>query len=436
MSEFRSDTDDNSLQRDTSCSAPRNSFAPVIALVALMGPGLMVMLADTDAGSVVTAAQSGARFRFAFIVPELLLIPILYLVQEMAVRLGLSTQRGHGALIRETFGERWALLSAGALFVACVGALVTEFAGVAGVGALVGIPRWISVSVSSAALIALVLLGRYRRVEHVGIAVGALELLFIPAALVAHPHFGMISHDVAHPFVASGPFLTLLAANVGAVIMPWMIFYQQEAVIDKGRHGLGTHDALRSARLDTATGAVVTQVIMIAVVVASAATLGVTHHGTSLSSIGQIANALTPFLGRHEAILFFGLGMIGASVVAALVVTLAGAWGVSEVLGWRHSLNDAPTAAPGFYAMAVTGTAIGATLVVLAPNLVNLSVDVEVLNACLLPVVLGFLLALEARALPPELRMRGARRITTYVLTTVVIVFGLVTIVATVHHLL
>ena len=119
--------------------------------------------------------------------------------------------------------------------------------------------------------------------------------------------------------------------------------------------------------------------------------------------------------------------MVGASVVASLVVTLAGAWGISEVLGWRHSLNDAPRKAPGFYAMAVGGIAIGAVLVLVMPNLVSLSIDVEVMNACLLPIVLGFLLALERRSLPPALRMRGTRRVVTYVMTNLVIGFGLLT---------
>ena len=417
------------VSRDLEDRRPR--LAPWTVLLAVVGPGLMVMLADTDAGSVVTAAQSGARFRYVLVLPEILLIPVLYLIQEMTVRLGLTTQRGHGALIRDTFGRGWALVSAATLFVACVGALVTEFAGVAGVGALVGVSRWVSVGVAAAALVSLVLLGRYRRVEHVGIAVGALELLFIPAAFIAHPHVAAMAHDLSHPVVAGSGFSTLLAANVGAVIMPWMIFYQQEAVIDKGRHGLEPRAALRSARLDTATGAVLTQVIMIAVVVASAATLGGARRGAPLGSLGQIASALTPFLGHREAVLFFGLGMIGASVVAALVVTLAGAWGLSEVLGWRHSLNDVPGTAPGFYALAVGGTAIGAVLVLAAPNLVNLSVDVEVLNACLLPVVLGFLLALEARTLPAGVRMRGARRVTTYAVASVVIALGLATVVST-----
>ena len=397
-------------------------------LVAMLGPGLMVMIADTDAGSVITAAQSGAQYSYRLVAAQLVLIPILYFVQEITVRLGLLTRLGHGALIRATFGNRWAWLSAGTLFVACIGALITEFAGLAGVGALVGLPRFVSIGAPALALVTLILLGRYRRIEHIGIAIGALELLFIPAAFLAHPQAHAMLTSMGHPLSADGKFLTLLAANVGAVIMPWMVFFQQEAVIDKGRRRApNVRGALRAARLDTALGAVVTQVVMVAVVVAVAATIGTTHPGESLTSIGDIATALTPFLGHRSAVLFFGLGMLGAATVAALVVCLAGAWGVAEVLGWKHSLNDSPRRAAGFYGLAVAAILAGALLVLVTPNLVNLSVDVEVLNACLLPVVLGFLLLLERRALPADFRMRGVRRLVTYALTGVVITLGLYT---------
>ena len=205
----------------------------------------------------------------------------------------------------------------------------------------------------------------------------------------------------------NGPFLTLLAANVGAVIMPWMAFYQQGAVIDKGRRGLGLKQALRSARLDTAAGSVLTQVVMISVMVAVAATIGTRNPGAQLGDIGSIAEALTPFLGGTAAVLLFGLGMVGAAVVAALVVALAGAWGMAEVLGWRHSLNDSPRTRHRVLHPRRAGDIAGAGLVIGWPDLVSLSVDVEVMNACLLPIVLGFLLLLERRALPPELRMTG-----------------------------
>ncbi len=393
----------------------------------LLGPGLMVMLADTDAGSVVTAAQSGARYGYRLVAAQLVLIPVLYLVQEITARLGLLTGLGHGALIRHTFGARWALLSAGTLFAACLGALVTEFAGLAGIGAMVGVPRVVSVVLPSAALVGLILRGGYRRIEAVGIAIGALELLFIPAALLAHPDPTALMSGLAHPVEGNGGFLMLLAANVGAVIMPWMVFYQQEATTDRAHDAPDTPSALRAARWNTALGAVATQVVMIAVLVAVAATIGVSRPGADLDSVGAIASALAPFLGHRNAVVLFGLGMLGAATVAVLVVSLAGAWGIAEVLGWHHSLNDAPARAWGFYALAVTAIAAGAGVVLASPNLVALSVDVEVMNAALLPVVLGFLLLLERRALSADHRMRGLRRVATYALTGLVIVLGLAT---------
>lgn len=132
-----------------------------VGLLAIWGPGLIVMLADTDAGSLITAAQSGAQWGYRMVLPQIVLIPILYLVQEMTVRLGIVTGKGHGALIRERFGKRWALLSAATLFAASVGALLTELAGVAGIGGLFGIPPSLSVPVSAAFLIGTALTGSY-----------------------------------------------------------------------------------------------------------------------------------------------------------------------------------------------------------------------------------------------------------------------------------
>ena len=181
-------------------------------------------------------------------------------------------------------------------------------------------------------------------------------------------------------FSSNTSFLTLLAANVGAVIMPWMIFYQQEATIDKGRRNLNIKNALKAARFDTAIGAVITQLVMIAIIIVTAATISKNGSNTALNNIGDIAKALRPFLGTRAADLIFGLGMIGAALVATIVVTLAGAWGISEVLGWPHSLNDLPKKAVGFYAMASFGILLGALLVIFSPNLVKLSIDVEVLD--------------------------------------------------------
>jgi Mn2+/Fe2+ NRAMP family transporter len=393
-----------------------------------LGPGLMVMLADTDAGSVITAAQSGARWGYSLLLPQILLIPILFGVQEVTVRLGILTKRGHGALIREQFGIGWALFSAGTLLLACMGALITEFSGIAGAGELFGLPRFLTVGAATVLLLCVALTGTYGRAEHVGIAIGALELLFIPAALLAHPRAGAMLQGLATVPGTRHGYLFLLAANVGAVIMPWMVFYQQGAVVDKRLR----RSDLRISRWDTLIGAIITQVIMGAILVATAATTMAEHGtGTDLSSVGAIARALTPFLGASGARLLFGLGLVGAAFVAALVVSLAGAWGVSEVFGWRHSLNDPVPHARHFYWLYTLAVVTGAVIVLLASNLITLAVDVEVLNAILLPVVLGFLLILEARVLRPADRMRGWWRAAVWTASALVSVLGIYILLAT-----
>ncbi len=393
-----------------------------IGLLAVWGPGLIVMLADTDAGSFVTAAQSGSRFGYALVLPQLALIPVLYLAQEMTIRLGVVTGKGHGQLIRERFGAGWAYVSAGTLAASAVGALVTEFAGVAGVGELFGVSRWVIVPTATVALIAVAFMRSYRRVERVGLAVGLAELAFLPVMFLAHPAPRALVAGLGSLPLGRHGYLTLLAANVGAVIMPWMVFYQQGAVIDKG---LSIEDLPRERR-DTAVGSVITQVVMVAVVVAMAATVYRTHPGATLATVAQIAGALSRSLGRGTARILVGASILGAAMVAALVVSLAGAWGMSEVLGWRHSLNEGPSRTNArFYATYVLAHVLGAVLVLASVDLVGLTVEVEVMNAFLLPVVLGFLLVLEARALPPEHRMRGSRRAIATTLCVAVIAFGL-----------
>ena len=397
-------------------------------ILAVWGPGLVVMLADTDAGSLITAAQSGSEWGYRMVLPQLVLIPVLYVVQEMTVRLGILTNKGQGALIREHFGQGWALFAALPLFASGVGALFTEYAGIAGVGELFGVPRTLTVPVAAAFLIGVAMTGSYRRAERIGIALGLAELVFIPAVVMAHPNVRAIGQGLGHLPLGNSSYVFLLAANVGAVIMPWMIFYQQGAVLDKGLKPLN----IPSERRDTAVGAMLTQAIMIVVVLTFAATVGRAHLGTTLHTVTDMSSALRPFLGTIGAKALLGTAVLGAALVAALVASLAGAWGISEVFGWTHTLNERPDRRTAkFYITYGLAHVLGATIVLLSLNLVRLVIDVEVMNALLLPIVLGFLLVLEAWALPKEHRMHGARRVIATGLCLVVIVFGLYMVPAT-----
>lgn len=362
-----------------------------LTYLAVAGPGLIVAFADTEAGSVTTAAVSGAQFGMKLILLQLLLIVPLFVVQEMTVRLGTISGKGHAALIRERYGLGWAWLSLGTMLVTNVAALITEFIGVAGVALIFGLPAPLFVIVAATLLIGIVASGRYKRAEYFGLALCLLELLFIPAAFAAHPSWNAV---YGQGIVGSQPlgdraYLLLVAGNIGAVIMPWMIFYQQSATVDKG---LRPSD-IPAARLDTAVGAVATQLIMIAIVVTTAATLFVHHQ--SVDDAAHAALALVPLTGSKLAGVAFGAGLLGASMLGAIVVTLATAWAFGEAFRWPCSLNFNCAQAKRFYGL-YAGLVVVAAGVVLIPHLplIKITLDVEAFNAFVLPIVLGFLLVM------------------------------------------
>jgi NRAMP (natural resistance-associated macrophage protein)-like metal ion transporter len=373
------------------------------AFLTVLGPGIVVMLADTDVGSIITAGASGVQWGYKLLALQFILMPILYIVQELTVRLGIFTGKGHGELIREAFGRQWAWVSVTGLGVATIGALLTEFSGVAAVGELFGVPRALSLALAAGFLLLVVWTGSYRRVERVAIALGLFEFAFFWVAWVAHPQGAAMAEGLTHMPFGNKDYLYLVAANLGAVIMPWMIFYQQSAVADKKLRP----DQYREARWDTAIGAVITQLIMAAILVAAAATIGKSNASASLNSIGDIAKALTPFLGPEIGRIVFGLGTLGAAMVAAIVVSLASAWGFGEVTGYKHSLEYHPFEAPWFYGVFTAAVIGGAVVVAVAPDLVSLNIGVEVMNALMLPLVLGLLVLLAIRMLPDEHKLRG-----------------------------
>ena len=387
--------------------------------LAVAGPGFVVMLADTDAGSVITAAQSGAQWGYSLLALQVVLIPILYIVQELTVRLGMVTGKGHAALIKQHFGPVWAWVSVGTLVVSCIGALLTELSGLAGVGSLMGVPVPLTLTLVVVALMFMAVTHTYLTVERIAIAVGLFELVFVFVAWMAHPNPGELLAGAAAVPLRDPKYLYLASANIGAVIMPWMVFFQQASIVERG---LTTRD-IGSARADTAFGAFLTQAIMAAVLIAVAATLGKEGGDPKLDTVEEIAAAITPFLGEAGGKILFGLGMIGASLVAAIVVSLTAARTLAELVGARHSLADTPRQAPWFYGAYAAALLVSALVVASGADLVALSVGVQVMNALLLPIVLGFLFLL-ARRLPEPWRLQGAYAWISGALILVTVIFG------------
>jgi Mn2+/Fe2+ NRAMP family transporter len=370
--------------------------------IAVWGPGLLVMLADTDAGNVVTAAQSGAQWGYRLLPLVLLLIPMLYMVQELTVRLGLCTGLGHGELIRARFGPGSAWLSTLGLAGAVIGSLITEFTGVAGIGELFGLSRSFTLPLAAATLLIIVASGSYKRVERAALIIGLFELMFFVVAWEARPGLKALAQDAIDLPVRDRDFLFMVAAIIGATFNPWMIFYQQSATVDKK---LRPGDLIH-ARWDTGIGAILTQCLTGAVLVAAAAAFANGGASSSLSSVGEISGALTPVLGEWAGRIVFSAGVLGASLVAAIVSSLALAWGVGEVAGYRRSLEYRPFDAGWFYGVYAACILGSGAVVWFASNLVWLNIVAQVFNAFLMPLVIGLLVALAATALPEPYRLR------------------------------
>ena len=362
------------------------------------------MLADTEAGSVIAAAQGGARFGYRLVLPQFVLTPALFMAQELAGRLGLATGRGLAELVLRRAGRVAAVVLLAVMGASCLGALATELGGIAGVGALFGVAPWQSSAVAALGLLAVVWTGSYRSVERIAIAVGLCELAFILLAWLARPDPGTMAAEMLSVPLHDRGYLWLLAANLGTCVIPWAVIYQQSASIDKRltRHGLA------AMRAETLAGAVLCQTVTAAVVVAAAAAFA--HGGAgprSLDHVGDIASAFSAAIGPRAGLAVFAVGLSGGALVAAIVVCLTVAWAFGEVLGLRHALSERPARAPWFRAALALVLACGAALVGAGADPVRLSLGAGVLNALLLPAVLWFLWRAARRDLPDDVRLRG-----------------------------
>ena len=362
----------------------------VLGLLAILGPGLIAANAGNDAGGIITYASAGAQFGYRTLFLMVLVTVALVVVQEMCSRLGAYTGEGLGALIREQFPLRSGAAAMALLFVANAGLTVSEFAGVGASAEILGISRFIAVPVALVAIWALTVLGDYSRAERVFLVMGLVFLAYPISAFLAHPKAGVVLHNLLWPhFLHSNAFLLLAVALIGTTITPYMQFYVASAVVDKGV----TPKTYRGERFDTINGAILSDVVSIFIIIATAAAIG----GTGpLSSVGQAAAALRPVAGAAASQLF-AFGLLGASLLAATVVPLSTAYAIAETAGVERSLSRKIREAPVFYGIYTLQLVIGAAVALLPGNLVALVINAQVLNGFITPVLLTYILILANR---------------------------------------
>ena len=364
-----------------------NWLRRILTFVMVMGPGLIVMEADNDAGAVSTYTQAGAQYGTHLLWLLLLLLPICYFVQEMVVRLGVATGEGHAAMIYKRFGKWWGRFSLVDLLVVNFMTLVTEFAAISLAMQGMGIDPRIAVPVSAVALVTLVITGSYRRWERITVVLCILDIAWIWLAYRAGGSADMI-HNTFMPTMPTGgvkpDLVFLVIAIIGTTIAPWQLFFQQSCVADKR---LRFKD-LNWSRLDTAIGATFTVVVAGCMMLVGNLLY---RQKFPFTDPVQMSTALIPTLG-HAAHVAIMLLMINAAVLGTTAISLSSAWAYGEVMGWPSSLDLKPSKAPGFYAAYVIFTAVAALLVLIprAP-LQLIIVGVQVLAGVMLPSAIIFL---------------------------------------------
>jgi NRAMP (natural resistance-associated macrophage protein)-like metal ion transporter len=373
----------------------------LLIFFAVLGPGIIVMVADNDAGGISTYAVTGSKYGFSLLWIFLLLIPMAYFVQEMTVRLGAVTKRGHAEAIFDGFGPFWGWFSLVDLAIVNWLTLITEYIGMTMAMSLFGVPPWITVVVVTAILFAIVLSGQYWTFERITLLFCAFNLVYVPAALWAMetptaPGWSKVLEGFAPTFPGgfSGELVFIMLANVGTTIAPWQIFFQQSAVVDKG---LDVHD-IRYGKLDTLAGTTLTCLVAVFIIITTGAAFFFHHPPITIEDARQTAEALTPLLPHAEGQLarkLFAIGLFDAGFLGALCVSLSTSWAVGEVFGWAHSLNTSVRDAPWFYFFYL-GMLVTSAAVVLIPGapLVTITMFVQVVAVTLLPSLLVFLLLL------------------------------------------
>ena len=372
---------------------PRTWLTPRVKgfalFLALLGPGIITSNVDNDAGGIATYSICGARFGYAMLWAFVPITIFLVVVQEMGLRMGVVTGKGLSDLIRERFGIRVTFYLMLTMLVVNLGNTVAEFAGVAASLGIVGVSKYISVPAAAGALWLLVVKWDYKRVEKLFLAACAVYASYVVAGFIARPVWRDVASSVALPDISwDGAYLAMLVALVGTTVAPWMQFYLQAAVVEKGIKV----SEYRLSRWDVVVGSVVVSVVAFFIVVVCGATLF--PGGIVIKDAVDAALALEPLAGRYASFLF-GFGLLNASLFAASILPLATAFFISEAFGWEAGVDKKFAEAPGFYSLYTAILAVGA-LAVLWPGLPLFEIMYwsQVVNGVALPAVIFCMLVL------------------------------------------
>jgi Mn2+/Fe2+ NRAMP family transporter len=359
-------------------------------LAAIAGPGLIAASAGNDAGGIVTYSSAGSQYVYRTLFLMLLIGIGLALVQEMSARLGAISGKGLAALIREEFSIRLTSVALGALVIANVGIVVSEFAGIATAFELFGVSRYITVPLSAIAIWLLVILGSYRYAERVFLLLTVGFFAYPLAAVLSHPKWSSVATSVVIPhLIGNRAFILLAVALIGTTISPYMQLYNASAVVDRG---IGP-DEYRLERIDAVAGAGFATFISWSIIIATAAAIG----GSGvLTSAKEAANALRPVAGSG-AVILFALGLLGASALAAAVVPLSTSYALAEAIGVERSVSRSFRQAPLFLGLFTAQILIGMIVTLTPINLISLLIGTQVVEGLVTPITLTFIVVLANR---------------------------------------
>lgn len=404
--------------------APRTGLkARLMTLLAVVGPGLIVMTGDNDAGAFGTYAQAGQNYGTSLLWVLLLLVPVLYINQEMVLRLGVVAGVGHARLILERFGKFWGAFSVIDLFILNALTIVTEFIGISLGLDYLGLPKIAGVLIAAVIVIAAASTGSFRRFERVCMTLIIGSLLLVPILFMVHPTLGQVGRGLLIPGIPAGSDLSkgvlLIIGMVGTTVAPWQLFFQQSYLIDKRI----TPRFMNYERVDLWIGIVIVLVGATAIISFVAATFAGHGEFGNFTDAGGVAMGLEKYVGKTAGILF-AVALIDASIIGAAAVGLSTSYALGDVLGLKHSLHRRISDAKGFYA-AFVGILIGSAIIVLIPGspLGLLTTGVQVLAGVLLPSATVFLLLLcnDEEVLGPWVNSRGMNIFTAAIIAVLVI---------------